>query len=83
MQDFIDGIPVKAQGVKILDDEDGSVRRWVLIDKDQAPADDAELVARIGFVRRYQGPGMPFTTVGHVRRVGKRVLVTQFCGRDI
>lgn len=83
MQGLINGIPIKASGVKHLSDEEYHIIRWVLIDRDQAPADDTELVSRLGFVRRYQGPGMVFTTAGFVRRVGKRVLVTQRVAQDI
>lgn len=83
MENSINSIPIKASGVRYLVDGEDSFTRWVLIDKDQSPEDDLELISRLGFVHRYQGPGMPFTEPGFVRRVGKRVLVTQFCARDI
>lgn len=79
----IDGIPVENYGTKYTSEEEGSGYAWMLFCADKAPEDDDELIERIGFIRRYRGPGMPYTGEGHVRRVGRRVLAVQRFGWDI
>lgn len=70
-------------GVKMADNGE-SWRPWVLLNaKDVEHLEDDEIVAQLGMVRYYRGPGHVFEYPGWVWRVGKRVLVQQYCGYDI
>lgn len=82
MQKTVDGMPYVAAGYKQGTDEPDGVD-WYLFRACDVPASDNELIGRLGMYRSYQGPGRPYTERGHVRRVGKRVLVTQYHGWDI
>ena len=57
---------------------------WVLYDKKEVEGmDDDEIISMSGMIHYYGGPGQVFSEAGYVKRVGKRVLVKQYCGLDI
>jgi hypothetical protein len=59
-------------------DEDGFGIAWALYD----PTVSDEFIEDLHGAF-YGGPGQPFCRRPHIRRVGKRVLMTQSVGRDI
>lgn len=70
-------------GVRQRDKEEPFWIEWALFHKDQVPEDDYEIIGLLDCYRVYRGPGQFFAHEACIRRVGKRVLVQQFCGLDI
>lgn len=78
----VGNIPYLNTGYKEINDDGGHII-WYLFHKDNVPTDDEELLSRIDFTQYYSGPGGLYSDKGFVKRVGKRVLVTQNRGLDI
>lgn len=83
MKKTIGNMPIVRNGSKQFSPYDPAGVDWWLFKAGDVPENDNEIIERMGLYRRYQGPGRPFARRGHVRRVGKRVLVTQCHGWDI
>lgn len=78
----IEGLTYLRRGIKKVTEDEWHIE-WILFDTEDVPEDDDELLERIGFIAFNAGAGMQFAHKGFVRRLNKRVLVTQYCGVDI